>query len=469
LSGAAGEVTARNLIITANDKTMTYGTGNTLAGYATSGLQNGETIGSATLTTNATSSTSGNWNASATPWTITASGATGGTFNAANYNISYVDGALAIGKKTLTVLTAAADKVYDGLTGASVTFGDDRIASDVLTASATASTFADKNVGTAKTVTTTGIAITGTDAGNYTLSSTSATDNANITARNLTITANDKTMTYGAGNTFAGYATSGLQNGETIGSATLSTNATSSASGNWNANTTPWTITASGATGGTFAASNYTISYVDGALNIGKKAVTASLPSTTHTYGTLTPSYGAADVTWNSLVAGDSAADLDSVVFNLGGATAGVSDATGAYTLTLTSFNDNNYSMNVGTDVTAGLLTVATATAPAKDNDTTAPVIPVTPEPPAPPVVPDEPVTPPAPPVAPEPPHTTKDPVNKNDDVITRLSKLLDIKYSEIAWSEIDKEEQIKASNDNNVHYDQRCDGDSRSAGCMNQ
>ena len=78
-----------------------YGTSaaNTLngtTGFSETGLLGGQTIGSVTLATNATSSTSGNYNANTgsnpASWTITASAATGGTFNANNYSITYDTG-----------------------------------------------------------------------------------------------------------------------------------------------------------------------------------------------------------------------------------------------------------------------------------------------------------------------------------------------------------------------------------------
>ena len=47
--------------------------------------------------------------------------------------------------------------------------------------------FADKNVGVAKPVTVTGLALSGTDAGNYTLSDTSASTSADITPASLTL------------------------------------------------------------------------------------------------------------------------------------------------------------------------------------------------------------------------------------------------------------------------------------------
>jgi len=49
--------------------------------------------------------------------------------------------------------------------------------------------FNNRNVGTAKPVSVTGLSISGGDAGNYTLASTSASTTANISARTLTISA----------------------------------------------------------------------------------------------------------------------------------------------------------------------------------------------------------------------------------------------------------------------------------------
>ena len=62
------------------------------------------------------------------------------------------------------------------------------VSGDVLTTSYTTRIFADKNVGTGKTVSVTGISITGTDAGNYTFNTTASTT-ADITARALTVSA----------------------------------------------------------------------------------------------------------------------------------------------------------------------------------------------------------------------------------------------------------------------------------------
>jgi hypothetical protein len=78
----------------------------------------------------------------------------------------------------------AANKVYDGKTSATLntsaaTFGGE-ISGDNLTVTGGVGTFADKNAGVGKTVTITGLSLGGTDAGNYTLSSSTASSTADI-------------------------------------------------------------------------------------------------------------------------------------------------------------------------------------------------------------------------------------------------------------------------------------------------
>src|SRR5262249_58353529 len=59
----------------------------------------------------------------------------------------------------------------------------------------TRATFADKDVGTGKGVSVSGISISGTDAGNYTFNTT-ATTTADITARALTVSAHGVNKVY---------------------------------------------------------------------------------------------------------------------------------------------------------------------------------------------------------------------------------------------------------------------------------
>ena len=90
------------------------------------------------------------------------------------------------------------NKTYDGNTSASVTFGDDRIAGDVLAYTSTAS-FADKNAANGKTVSVSGIVLGGQDAGNYALASTTASTSANIAKRTLVASATGLNKTYDGG------------------------------------------------------------------------------------------------------------------------------------------------------------------------------------------------------------------------------------------------------------------------------
>src|SRR5439155_1131168 len=106
----------------------------------------------------------------------------------ANYKVTFASSANgeidAIG---LTVTATGVNKQYDGTPSATVTLSDNRISGDVFTDSYTSASFADKNVETGKAVSVSGLSISGTDAGNYTLSTTTATTTANITVRPLTV------------------------------------------------------------------------------------------------------------------------------------------------------------------------------------------------------------------------------------------------------------------------------------------
>ena len=111
-----------------------------------------------------------------------------------NYADQTGTAAIVITSRPLTVSATGTNKVYDATITAAVTLSDNRIAGDVFTASNAAATFNNKNVGSAKPVQVTGIAISGPQAGNYSPNTTASTT-ANITQRGLTvtgITANNK-------------------------------------------------------------------------------------------------------------------------------------------------------------------------------------------------------------------------------------------------------------------------------------
>ena len=110
----------------------------------------------------------------------------GGT-DAGNYTFNATASTTAIITPAALAITAHGQgKVYDGTTAATLTLSDNRVAGDALTLNYTSAAFNDKNVGTYKAVSVTGITLTGTDAGNYTFNATASTT-ASITPGELTV------------------------------------------------------------------------------------------------------------------------------------------------------------------------------------------------------------------------------------------------------------------------------------------
>ena len=97
---------------------------------------------------------------------------------------------LIVSAKSITAGVAAYSKVYDGTTAATIysTTLAGVVGADAgnVTLTVGAANFSDPNAGTNKLVTATGLALTGSAAGNYVLSATTATTTANITAKDLT-------------------------------------------------------------------------------------------------------------------------------------------------------------------------------------------------------------------------------------------------------------------------------------------
>jgi hypothetical protein len=128
------------------------------------------------------------------------------------------------------------------------------------------------------------LALTGTAAANYTL--TGLTGAVDITPAELTITADNQSKTYGQTLEFGSGATqftsSGLMDGETIGSVTMTC-----AGGDAAAGVASYPITPSAATGGSFSAANYAINYLPGSLTVSPAPTTITTPptATAITYG----------------------------------------------------------------------------------------------------------------------------------------------------------------------------------------
>jgi hypothetical protein len=95
-------ISPNNLAITASNASKIYGDTLNFTGseFASSGLQNNETIDSVSLSSSGATATA---SVTGGPYVITPNNATGSTFNPTNYNISYVNGTLTITPAPLTV------------------------------------------------------------------------------------------------------------------------------------------------------------------------------------------------------------------------------------------------------------------------------------------------------------------------------------------------------------------------------
>jgi hypothetical protein len=195
----------------------------------------------------------------------------------------------------LSVSATGVNKVYDATTTATVNLSDNRLAGDSLTSSYTSASFANKNVGTAKTVSVSGIALSGTDAGNYS-ANTTASATADITAKSLTvsgITAADKVYdaTTTATITTDSATLSGVLSGDTV---TLAAGSATGAFATKNAGTGK-VVNVSGLSLTGTDASNYTLTQPTASASITKAGLTVTADNKTRAAGdpnpTLTASY----------------------------------------------------------------------------------------------------------------------------------------------------------------------------------
>jgi gliding motility-associated-like protein len=295
-------VTRPPLTITATGPTKTYGTalttGTSTTNFTVTGTPaSGEAITSVTLTPDA-AGLSATTPAGAS-YTVTPGAATGtGGFFASNYNITYVPFNGTVGRGTLTVTATGLAKTYGTAltTTASVTnftvtgtpASGEAITSVTLTPDA-AGQAAATPAGSSYSVTPS--AATGTGgflATNYNIAYVPFS--GTVAKANFTITANDvnkvpgTTLTGGVGST--AFTTTRLQNGETVGTITIAYgigSAAGDASGTYTAQVAP-----SAATGGTFTAGNYIITYANGNIIVGTSAIniTGTLTTLNTTYGT---------------------------------------------------------------------------------------------------------------------------------------------------------------------------------------
>ncbi|MBU3658483.1 MAG: T9SS type A sorting domain-containing protein [Flavobacteriales bacterium] len=229
---------------------------------------------------------------------------------ATNVNVATVSSTVNTKALTISGLTGA-NKVYDANTTASSTGTPSLVGivgGDVVTLSGSPSLmFANANVGTAKAITVTGYTLSGAQAARYTLTQPTGLT-GDITSKSLTITADGVTktagspITGGAGST--AFSSSGLVGGQTIGSVTIAYGSAGAATGDGATHGVyPNQVTASAATGGTFTASNYSITYVSGSITV-EAAPASPTISVSGTLDGLSTTYGTPSSTTNFTVSG---------------------------------------------------------------------------------------------------------------------------------------------------------------------
>jgi len=265
---AALNIIPATLTITANDATKTYGQTLNFAGneFISNGLQNGETIDTVNLNSMGAVGTA---YVTTKPYSITATNATGGTFQTSNYDITYIAGSLTVNPAALLLSANNVTKTYDGTMNAASTA---RIIKGILFNADSLSggnfAFTDKNAGTNKTVTTNNVSINdGNNGKNYTVSYQNNT-NSTINKANLIITANADSKVYDGLGYFGGNGVSyaGFVNGENNTVLTGNLGYTGSSQGAIGVGN--YSINPQG-----FNSSNYIISFINGNLVITEKPV----------------------------------------------------------------------------------------------------------------------------------------------------------------------------------------------------
>ena len=294
-NSVAQQVNSGSLTITANSTSKTYGQTVLFAGteFTTSGLVNGDTVTSVTLTSDGAPAGAPVGNHSI----IASNAAPTGLTN--NYSITYSNGTLTVTQAPVTGSITASNKVYDGTTAATISgyslsgqlFGD-----DVSLAGGTAN-FSDRNVGNGKTVTATGLTLSGAMAGDYYLTSSNASTTASITNAPLTVSADNKSRPFGQVNPPLTASYSGFGTGDNTNVLFGAPNLTTTADTNSPVASYPIFITA-----GSLSAANYTFTFTNGTLSVTKAILTVTGDDQSRPYGVTNPVFTA---TFSGFLNGD--------------------------------------------------------------------------------------------------------------------------------------------------------------------
>ena len=285
ISYASGEldVTPAPLTIAADDKSKVYGDPLPALSASYAGFVNGDDQSIlTTLPTLATTATAAG-HVAGSPYPITASGAVGD-----DYAISYISGSLDITTAPLTIVADNKSKLYGAalpmLTASFGGFVNGDTASNLTTQPtlSTSATATSHVAGSPYPIT-----VSGAMDSDYVISYVSGS--LDITAAPLTLTADNKSKSYGAALPALTASYSGFVNGDTAAilttQPTLSTTATAAS----HVAGSPYPIAVSGAIGN----SDYMISYASGELDVTPAPLTIAADDKSKVYGDPLPALSA--------------------------------------------------------------------------------------------------------------------------------------------------------------------------------
>ena len=276
-TSTTADINTKAITITADSDSKVYdGTAHTKNSYSitSGGLATGDSIESVTVTGSQTFVGSSD-NEPSTAVIKNSSG----VYVTGNYDITYTKGTLTVTKKPLTITADSDTKVYDAtpLTKNSYTHTElasgDNITSVTITGSQT-------SVGESANEPSAAVIKKGDEdvTANYDI--TYANGTLTVTKKLVTITANSDTKIYdGTALTNDGYTVSGLETGDRVDSVTINGSQTSVGT---NANEPSYAVIKNSAE--EVVNDNYTISYVNGTLEVTKKAITITADSDTKVY-----------------------------------------------------------------------------------------------------------------------------------------------------------------------------------------
>ncbi len=268
--------------------------------------------------------------------TVTASGVALSGADAGNYQLDPLATAVAdILRKSLTGVLAASDKTYDGTTTANGAISLTGVVAGDEVSAGGSYVFANKNAGVGKTVTATGVALSGADAANYDLSPL-ATAVADILRRSITASINASDKTYDGTTTAAGSLTlTGVVAGDDL--AVSGDLHFADRNAGLNKAVTASNLLLSGVDAG-----NYDVTASTAIADILRKSLSGVLTANSKTYDGTTAAMGAISLT--GVIAGDSVA-ADGT-YRFADKSAGVGKTVTATGVTLSGDDAGNYQLD---------------------------------------------------------------------------------------------------------------------------